>query len=73
MRDMRFISMTAMGLAIGLGFGLGVSFDAVAQKSKDLFRMPEVRDIATSDPYVESGAPNRFLAESVNDNLIAYD
>lgn len=73
MRDMRFISLTALGLAISLGLGLGVSFDAVAQKSKDLFRMPEVRDIATSDPYVESGSPNRFLAEAVHDNLLAYD
>jgi peptide/nickel transport system substrate-binding protein len=72
MRTSRFISMTALGLA--LGFGMSVSgSDAFAQKSKDLFRLPETRDIATSDPYVESGSPNRFLAESVHDNLVAYD
>lgn len=68
MRASRFISVTALGLAIGF-----VGGDALAQKSKDVFRMPEVRDIATSDPYVESGSPNRFLAEAVHDNLIAYD
>jgi peptide/nickel transport system substrate-binding protein len=72
MRGVRCISMTAVSLAIGLGVG-AVGSDAFAQKSKDLFRMPEVRDIATSDPYVESGSPNRFLAEAVHDNLIAYD
>lgn len=35
MRASRFISVTALGLAIGF-----VGGDALAQKSKDVFRMP---------------------------------
>ena len=66
---MRIVTAAAaLGLVIGL-----VAGDALAQKSKDLLRMPIARQISTSDPYVESGAPNRFLAESGHDNLVGYD
>ncbi len=59
--------------AAALLAGFGFAQDAAAQKSKDLLRMPLLREITTIDPYMETGAVNRFMAENVHDALIQYD
>ena len=63
---------TILALA-GLIAGFGFAGDATAQKSKDLLRMPLLREITTIDPYMETGSVNRFMAENVHDALIQYD
>jgi len=59
--------------AAGLIAACGFAQDAAAQKSKDLLRMPLLREISTIDPYMETGAVNRFMAENVHDALVTYD
>lgn len=51
----------------------GAATPSLAQKSKDTLRMPLVRNISTYDPYIETGAPNRFMAENIHDALLGYD
>jgi peptide/nickel transport system substrate-binding protein len=59
--------------ATALLSALGFANEAAAQKSKDILRMPLLREITTIDPYMETGSVNRFMAENVHDALIQYD
>ncbi len=68
MRALRFISVMALGLAVCI-----LATDAAAQKAKDTLRMPWVRQIAVLDPFMESGSPNRFIADTIHDELICYN
>ena len=59
-----------LGAALALAC---VSQPAVAQKSKDTLRMPLVRQISVLDPFMETGAPGRFIADTIHDELICYN